>query len=112
MQQWHELKTRKGYSLQARDGEIGEAGIHEEGGTIRYLVADTREWLPGSKVLLATGWVQAIRWLEREIATDMERETLRTAPGYDGPQAIDKLYEVHRYPHCGIALGHTHEAAY
>lgn len=100
----------RGYGMHARDGEIGEVVdfvIHEEDWTIRYLVADTRKWLPGRKVLLAPSWVQAIRWSEREIVIDMERETLRTAPGYEGPQAIDKLYEVHLYQHYGIALGHT-----
>jgi hypothetical protein len=101
----------RGYGMQARDGEIGEVVdfvIHGEDWTIRYLVADTRKWLPGRKVLLAPSWVQAIRWPDREIAVDMERDTLRTAPGYEGPQAIDKFYEVHLYQHYGIALRHTH----
>ncbi|MCB2030747.1 MAG: PRC-barrel domain-containing protein [Burkholderiaceae bacterium] len=102
----------RGYAMHARDGNIGEVVdfvIHEEDWTIRYLVADTRKWLPGRTVLLAPSWVQAIRWSDREIAIDMERETLRTAPEYQGPQAIDKLYEVHLYQHYGVALRHAHE---
>jgi len=101
----------RGYGMHARDGEIGELVdfvIHEEDWTIRYLVADTRKWLPGRKVLLAPTWVQSIRWSDQEIAIDMERETLRTAPAYEGPQVIDKLYEVNLYQHYGIALKHAH----
>ncbi len=103
-------KEVRGYGMHARDGEIGEVVdfvIHEKDWTIRYLVADTRKWLPGRKVLLAPSWVQAIRWSDREIVIDIERETLRTAPAYEGPNAIDKLYEVHLYKHYGIALKHA-----
>lgn len=103
-------KEVRGYGMHAIDGEIGEIVdfvIHEQDWTIRYLVADTRKWLPGRKVLLAPGWVQAIRWSDREIAIDIDRETLRTAPAYKGPNEIDKLYEVHLYQHYGIALKHA-----
>lgn len=101
----------RGYGMHALDGEIGEVVdfvIHEDDWSIRYLVADTRKWLPGRTVLLAPSWVQAIRWSDREIAIDMERETLRTAPEYAGPQAIDKAYEVELYRHYGIALQRGH----
>ena len=101
----------RGYGMHALDGEIGEVVdfvVHEEDWTIRYLVADTRKWLPGRKVLLAPSWVLAIRWADREIAIDMERDTMRTAPAYEGPQAIDKVYEVQLYQHYGVALGHAH----
>lgn len=103
----------RGYGMHARDGDIGEVVdfvIHEEDWSIRYLVADTRKWLPGRKVLLAPSWVQAIRWSDREIAIDMARETLRSAPVYEGPQAIDKAYEVRLYQHYGVALGHQPQA--
>lgn len=102
----------RGYGMHARDGEIGEVVdfiVHDEDWSIRYLVADTRKWLPGRKVLLAPSWVNAIRWSDKEIAIDVERETLRTAPDYEGPQSIDKLYEVHLYQHYGVALKHKQE---
>lgn len=100
----------RGYGMQASDGEIGEVldfVIHQEDWCIRYLLVDTRKWLPGRKVLLAPSWVQAIRWSDREIAIDMERDTLRTAPDYPGPQGIDKRYELQLYQHYGIALPHA-----
>ncbi len=108
----HSSDEVRGYGMHARDGEIGEVVdfvIHDEDWTVRYLVADTRKWLPGRKVLLAPGWVNAIRWSDKEIVIDVEREILRTAPDYEGPQAIDKLYEVHLYQHYGVALKHKLE---
>jgi len=53
------LRNAKGilnYVLQAKDGEIGRCKdflFDDEKWTIRYIVADTRNWLPGRKVLVA-----------------------------------------------------------
>lgn len=44
------------YRIQARDGEIGhveDSLIDDETWSIRYLVADTRNWWPGKKVLVS-----------------------------------------------------------
>jgi uncharacterized protein YrrD len=107
-------KEVRGYRLHARDGDIGELVdfvIHEEDWTIRYLAADTRRWLPGRKVLLAPDRVQSIRWSDHEVAIDMQRETLRTAPAYDGPQVVDHGYEVHLHQHYGGAAQHQRGSA-
>jgi hypothetical protein len=53
-----------GYSLAARDGEIGRVKdiyFDDQEWAIRYLVADTYKWLPGRKVLLSPFSVKGIR---------------------------------------------------
>ncbi|MBE0626495.1 MAG: PRC-barrel domain-containing protein [Burkholderiales bacterium] len=95
-----------GYRLQAIDGELGEVHdliIDVRDWKVRYLVADTRKWLPGKKVLLAPAWVEGIDWVEREITADLERETIRSAPPYDPSRAIGADYEVRLLGHYGKA---------
>ena len=51
-----------GHSIQALDGEIGHVEdfvVDDETWIIRYLVVDTRNWLPGKRVLIATDWIDA-----------------------------------------------------
>jgi hypothetical protein len=49
-------KTLHGYKLDSLDGEIGrvkEFYFDDKHWTIRYLVADTGNWLPGRQVLIS-----------------------------------------------------------
>jgi hypothetical protein len=49
-------KTLKGFKLDSKDGEIGkvkEFYFDDKHWTIRYLVADTGNWLTGNQVLLS-----------------------------------------------------------
>jgi sporulation protein YlmC with PRC-barrel domain len=50
----------RGYRVRSLDGEIGHVEdfiIDAEGGAIRYVAVDTRNWLPGKKALVASPWV-------------------------------------------------------
>jgi len=52
----YKAKTLKGYKLDSRDGEIGkvkEFYFDDKHWAIRYLVADTGNWLTGRQVLIS-----------------------------------------------------------
>ena len=52
----NKAKTLKGYKLDSLDGEIGkvkEFYFDDRHWTIRYLVADTGNWLTGRQVLIS-----------------------------------------------------------
>jgi len=52
----HKAKTLNGYKLRSLDGEIGkvkEFYFDDHHWTIRYLVADTGNWLTGRQVLIS-----------------------------------------------------------
>jgi len=94
----------QGYRIHAIDGELGEVHdliIDDRGWMVRYLVADTRKWLPGKKVLIAPAWVGGVDWAGREITVDLDRETIRSAPPYDPSRAIGADYEVRLLGHYG-----------
>ena len=55
----------EGYHIEATDGEIGHVDdliVDDETWTIRYMPVDTRNWMPGRRVLVAPAWVTAIDW--------------------------------------------------
>jgi len=53
----HSIKQLRGIRLGASDGVIGQLKdfyFDDRNWVVRYLVADTGNWLPGRKVLLTT----------------------------------------------------------
>lgn len=90
----------KGYHIAAADGDIGHIDdfiLEEENWIIRYVVADTRNWLPGKKVLVSPWWFKAIGWAERKVATDLKQEDIRKGPHYDPSQPVNREYEERLY---------------
>lgn len=93
-----------GYHIQAADGEIGHVDdfiFEDDGWVIRYVVVDTRNWLPGRKVLLSPAWVRAISWDERKVQVDLSREQVRNGPEYDPAQPVNREYESRLYDYYG-----------
>ena len=87
----------KGYHLRARDGEIGHVEdflYDDRDWSIRYLVAGTRNWLPGRQVLVAPARIGAIHWEDRAVEVDVAREEIRMAPPYDPGRAMTPEYEA------------------
>jgi len=95
----------KGYLIHARDGEIGHVEdfiLEDPGWAVRYLVTDTRRWLPGKQVLVAPAWIQQVVWSQQEVKVDLARETIQTAPPYDNATIIDREYQAALYRHYGM----------
>jgi uncharacterized protein YrrD len=85
-----------GYAIETADGEIGDVHdfiIDERSWQIHYLVIDTGKWLPGRKVLLSPRWINDIDWANSKVKVQLDRETIKNAPGYDNPTAITRAYE-------------------
>ncbi|MFA5864854.1 MAG: PRC-barrel domain-containing protein [Phycisphaerae bacterium] len=85
-----------GYHIEAGHGSIGHIEdfiIDDNGWIIRYLSIDTRNWLPGKRVLIAPLWVSDISWSERKINVDLDRETIKNSPAYDHTAPITRSYE-------------------
>lgn len=96
------LNEVTGYTIQARDGEIGsvsDALLDDQTWALRYLVIDTGGWLSGRTVLLAPRWVSAVSWEGRSVAVDLPRDVIAQAPSYDPAQPLSRDYEarLHAY---------------
>lgn len=89
-----------GYRIAATDGEIGHVEdmiLDTDPWVVRYLAIDTRNWLPGRKVLVSPDWATNIDWKDRTVAVDMTREQIRHQPEYDPAMPVDRDFEVKLY---------------
>jgi sporulation protein YlmC with PRC-barrel domain len=93
-----------GYSVHASDGHIGHVEdfiIDDEEWIVRYIVIDTRNWLPGRKVIISPEWVGRIDWQARQVWLDHSRDQVRHSPHYDPGQPVNRQYELRLYDYYG-----------
>lgn len=93
-----------GYHIRARDGEIGHVEdfvVDMDGWTLRYLVVDTRNWLPGSKVAASLEWIVDVDWAQAEVEVDLTKEQIRTSPPVESGEWIGRDYERKLHKHYG-----------
>jgi hypothetical protein len=92
------------YALRSNDehaGHIDDFIADDNEWIIRYLVVDTRDWLPGKKVLLAPDWVTEIRWEEAAALTGISKEDIQNSPPYDPSEPVNRAYEERLYDFYG-----------
>jgi len=93
-----------GYHIQALDGEIGHVEdyiVEDENWIIRYVVVDTRNWLPGRKVLVSPLWVENVSWSAGKVYVDLSREVIKDGPEFDSRAVVNREYEIQLYDYYG-----------
>lgn len=93
-----------GYHIQASDGSIGHVDdfiFDNESWIIRYMVIDTRNWLPGRKVLVSPEWIQRVDWVKSEVSVDMTKESIKNSPEYRPTEPVNRNYEIQLYDYYG-----------
>ena len=93
-----------GYRIQAVDGGIGHVEdflVEDDSWVVRYLVVDTRNWLPGPKVLVSPSWADAVDYRRREMHLRMNRDAVRHSPPYDPDVVLERGYEERLFRHYG-----------
>ena len=96
--------TITGYPIHATDGEIGHVEdfmVDDEDWAIRFLVADTLNWLPGKKVILSPKWIKRVQWADSSVYFDLTRESVRNSLEYDPSRPISRDYEAFLLDHFG-----------
>ena len=98
------FKEVTGYYIEAIDGEVGHAEdfiVDDTSWVFRYMVVDTRNWLPGRKVLIAPHWIEAVTWVENHVKVDLTVAAVKNSPEYDPSQPVNREYEVLLYDYYG-----------
>lgn len=93
-----------GYRLHAKNGEIGHVEdfiLEDENWVIRYFVVDTRNWLPGKKVLLSTEWIREIDWSESEVHVNIDKREVQDSPEFNPNTPVNREYETRLYDYYG-----------
>ena len=96
-----------GYHIAAADGSLGHVEdllVDDQGWRIRYLLVDTRNWLPGRDVLIAPAWVREIAWPERKVTVAMTQQQIEDSPEYDPQIGPGREYEGRLYRHYGQTI--------
>jgi PRC-barrel domain len=100
----HSAREVEGYYVAATDGEIGHVEdffIDDGNWAIRLLGIDTRNWLPGRKVMISPGWLHGIDWGRRRVEVDLTREQIKDSPEYDPALTVDESYLEQLSAHYG-----------
>lgn len=72
-----------GYRIEARDGRIGHVEdflLARRDWTIHFVVIDTRNWLPGEKVVVPPREIASMEWAEEKALVDLTRKEIKSAP--------------------------------
>ncbi|NDY72792.1 PRC-barrel domain containing protein [Desulfobacter hydrogenophilus] len=99
------LKEVTGYYIKANDGNIGhveEFIMDEKTWALRYVVVDTRNWLPGGKkVLLPLKWAKSVSWANTEFEINLNKADIENGPEFDSKKPITIEYEAQIYDYYG-----------
>lgn len=88
------------YNINALDGHIGYIKnflIDDQTWEIRYIVVDTKIWLPGKKILISPDWINDINWHAHDVSVQLEKATIKQGPKYHSDQPLTRDMEEELY---------------
>jgi sporulation protein YlmC with PRC-barrel domain len=90
-------KSLEGYSLHARDGEIGHLKtlhFNDEDWSIKYLVIDIGGFWSEKKVLLLPNSAFEFSWIEQNISVNLDREQIKQALPYSADLPVTEQHQL------------------
>jgi uncharacterized protein YrrD len=96
----YRAKTLNGYALDSYDGEIGkveEFYFDDQHWTIRYLVADTGNWLMDRQVLISPHALVAVKVEEQCITVNLSKKQIEESPSLDSDKPVSRQFEEKYY---------------
>ncbi len=95
-------KILKGYKLHCTDGEIGKVNefyfddLHWK---VRYLLAETGNWLTGRKVLISPESLVDVRKNTLQLAVKLTKKQIEDSPSLDTDKPVSRQFEEALYEH-------------
>jgi hypothetical protein len=99
------VKELIGYQTEASDGDVGHVQdfiLDDETWAVRYLVIDTKRWLPWGSVLVSPAWVTSVSWDDSKLRVDLTRAQIKGSPEFDPREPINRRYEEQLYNYYGL----------
>jgi len=100
-------RTLKGYTLHSRDGEIGkvkEFYFDDQHWAIRYLVADTGNWLSGRQVLISPYSLVAVNVKEKHVEINLTKKQIEDSPSLNSDKPVSRQFEESYYGYYGMPM--------
>lgn len=91
-----------GYHVEGSDDAVGHVAdflFDDSTWAIRYLVVDTRNWLPGRHVLIASEWLREVSWIEHIVEVDLTRAAIESSPAFDPDHLPTREDEANLHRH-------------
>ena len=85
-----------GYTIRATDDTIGSVHdffFDDRESTVRYLVVDTGNWLPGRKVLIAPDALSKPDWASMMLPVNLTKEQVKNSPDIDTEKPVSRQQE-------------------
>ena len=96
----NKAKTLAGYKLDSLDGVIGEVKefyFDDRHWAIRYLVADTGDWLTSRQVLISPYAIVGVNKEEQNIAIDLTKKQIEDSPTLETDKPVSQQFEENYY---------------
>jgi hypothetical protein len=103
----NKAKTVKGYKLDSLDGEIGRAHefyFDDQHWAIRYLVAETGNWLLNRQVLISPYALVAVNNEKQQIEINLTKKQIEDSPSLDSDKPVSRQFEDAYYGFYGWPL--------
>jgi uncharacterized protein YrrD len=96
-----------GYHIAASDGEIGHVEdflVDDETWQLRYMRVDTKNWMPGERVLLPVRIIREIDWFTKIITVGVNRAKVKSSPPYDPEMTSDGPFNDKSHQYFGLTF--------
>jgi hypothetical protein len=93
---YNHAKTLQSYKLEGLDGEIGKVKdfyFDDRYWTVRYLVADTGNWLTGRQVLISPYALGVVSTELHHITINLTKKQIKDCPSLDTDKTVSRQYE-------------------
>ena len=100
----NKVKTLTGYKLKGLDGEIGQVkGFYfdDRFWTVRYLVANTGNWLTGRQVLISPYALKAVDKDGQTVAVNLTEKQIEDSPSLETDKPVSRQFENAYYGYFG-----------
>ena len=98
------IKHLYGDKLGASDGEIGHVNdfyFDDQNWAIRYMVADTRSWLPGRQVLITPHSLGGLDKAGKVLCVNLTRKQIEESPSIETHKPVSRQFEEEYYRYYG-----------
>lgn len=103
----HKATTLTGYTMRSLDGGIGKVKdfyFDDRGWSIRYLVADTGEWLVSRQVLISPHLLAGVEGGLQQIAVKLTRKQIERSPTLNTDQPVSRQFEQEYFGFYGLPM--------
>ncbi len=93
----YQAKTLNGFKLKGLDGEIGQVKnffFDDKRWVVRYLIAETGNWLLSRQVLISPYALSKVDWDEQAIAVKLTKKQIEDSPSIDTERPVSQQFEI------------------